>query len=243
MGCRIRFLILCGSPLVIFDMYYKYELHCHTGEVSSCADAPAEQTVKRYKELGYSGIVITDHFSPLTFPASKLFCPQRAADYYLSGYRAALGAAGDNFTVLLGMEIRFFATPNDYLVYGMTEDFIKNSKNLLFSSLKKLHNMLDNKSMLLVQAHPFRGYVRRANPEYLDGAEVFNGKSKNDEENQNALQWAESNGFKILTSGSDYHHLSNKINGGIETDEKIKTNQDLIRVLKSGNYNLIKGDI
>ena len=103
--------------------------------------------------------------------------------------------------------------------------------------------MLDNESMLLVQAHPFRGYVRRANPEFLDGAEVFNGKSKTVEENQNALHWAESNGLKILTSGSDYHHLSNKINGGIETDEKIKTNQDLIRVLKSGNYTLIKGDI
>ena len=224
-------------------MHYKYELHCHTGEVSSCADAPAAETVKRYKELGYSGIVITDHFSPLTFPVSKLFCPQNAADFYLSGYRAALGAAGDDFTVLLGMEIRFFATPNDYLIYGMTEEFIKNSKNLLFSSLKKLHNMLESESMLLIQAHPFRGYVRRADPKFLDGAEVFNGKSKTEEENQKVLQWADSNGLKILTSGSDYHHLSNKINGGIETDEKIKTNSDLIRVLKSGNYELIKGDI
>ena len=97
--------------------------------------------------------------------------------------------------------------------------------------------------MLLIQAHPFRGYVRRADPKFLDGAEVFNGKSKTEEENQKVLQWADSNGLKILTSGSDYHHLSNKINGGIETDEKIKTNSDLIRVLKSGNYELIKGDI
>ena len=42
-------------------MNYKYELHCHTKEVSRCGAVPAAEIVKMYKENGYDGIVITDH--------------------------------------------------------------------------------------------------------------------------------------------------------------------------------------
>lgn len=220
-------------------MPYKYELHCHTGEVSTCADAPAAETVEKYKNAGYSGIVITDHFSGLTFQPYDYFNIKKNAEHYLKGYKAALAAAGKDFTVLLGMEIRFLFTTNDYLVYGATEDFVKNSGNFLFGNLKTLYNKVKSNGMLLVQAHPFRGYVRRANPKYLDGVEVYNGKSKNPQENENSLLWARGEGLSLLTSGSDYHHPNSKISGGIETDEKIKTNSDLLRILRSGEYRLI----
>lgn len=221
-------------------MPFKYELHCHTGEVSTCADAPAAQTVEKYKKAGYDGIVITDHFSGLTFPPSEYFNIKKAADRYLKGYKEALAAAGENFTVLLGMEIRFLCTPNDYLIYGMTEDFVRNSGHLLLSNLKSLYKKVRANKMLLVQAHPFRGYVMRANPRYLDGVEVFNGKYKDPEENEKSLLWAKEKNLSIMTSGSDYHHPDSKINGGIETDEKIKTNEDLLRILRSGKFRLIR---
>ncbi len=220
-------------------MPYKYELHCHTGEVSMCADAPAAQTVERYKKAGYDGIVITDHFSDFTFSPAEYFNIKKAADRYIKGYKEALSAAGEDFTVLLGMEIRFILTPNDYLVYGMTEEFIRNSGHLLFSNLKSLSQKVKENGMLLVQAHPFRGYVMRGNPKYLDGVEVFNGKYKKEDENEKSRLWAEKNNLKIVTSGSDYHHPNSKITGGIETDEKIKTNDDLLRILRSGKYRLI----
>ena len=117
-------------------MSYKYELHCHTGEVSTCADAPAAQIVERYKKAGYDGIVITDHFSGMTFSPFNYFNPQKNAEHYLKGYREALKAAGDDFTVLLGMEIRFFLTRNDYLVYGVTEDFLRLNGDLMAKNLK-----------------------------------------------------------------------------------------------------------
>lgn len=221
-------------------MSYKYELHCHTGEVSTCADAPAAQTVEKYKNAGYDGIVITDHFSGLTFPPHSYFNHKMNAEHYLKGYKAALDAVGDDFTVLLGMEIRFLFTPNDYLVYGIEEDFIKNSGNFLFDNQKTLYKKVKSAGAILVQAHPFRGYVRRANPQFLDGVEVHNGKTKNPVENEKSLLWARKEGLSILTSGSDYHHPDSKISGGIETEEKIRTNSDLLRILRSGEYNLIK---
>lgn len=221
-------------------MSYKYELHCHTGEVSTCADAPAAQTVERYKKAGYDGIVFTDHFSGLTFPPFNYFNHQKNAEHYLKGYRAALQAAGDDFTVLFGMEIRFLLTPNDYLVYGVDEDFVKNFGNFLFDNQKKLYEKVHCAGGILVQAHPFRGYVKRGNPRYLDGVEVFNGKTKNPVENEKSLLWARGEGLTIHTSGSDYHHPDSKIAGGIETEEKITSNADLLRVLRSGEYKLIK---
>ncbi len=222
-------------------MSYKYELHCHTGEVSACADAPAAQSVERYKKAGYDGLVITDHFSGLTFPPYNYFNYKNNAELYLKGYKAAFEAAADSdFTVLLGMEIRFLFNPNDYLVYGIDEDFIRNSGNFLFDNLKKLYSKVKSAGGILVQAHPFRGYIYRGNPKYLDGAEVFNGKTKNPEEDEKALLWARKNDLKVITSGSDYHHPNSLIAGGIETEEKIKSNSDLVRILRSGAYKLIK---
>lgn len=221
-------------------MTYKYELHCHSGEVSTCADAPAAQTVERYKKAGYSGIVFTDHYSGLTFPPYNYFNPQKNAGHYLKGYRAALEAAGDDFTVLLGMEIRFLLTVNDYLVYGIDEDFVRNAGNFLFDNPQKLYQKVHSAGGIVVQAHPFRKHVKRGDSRYLDGVEVFNGKTKNPAENESSLMWARGEGLSIHTSGSDYHHPDSKIAGGIETEEKIRNNADLIRILRSGEYKLIK---
>ena len=41
---------------------YKYDIHTHTSEVSPCGKVEAEKVVELYKEAGYTGIVITDHY-------------------------------------------------------------------------------------------------------------------------------------------------------------------------------------
>ena len=46
--------------------------------------------------------------------------------------------------------------------------------------------------------------------------------------------------MKIKTSGSDCHRKTGVALGGIITTEPIKTNDDLVRILKSGDYKLIK---
>lgn len=54
------------------------------------------------------------------------------------------------------------------------------------------------------------------------------------------MNWAEENNMKIRTSGSDFHRPSNLAKGGIATTRKIKTNKDLIEVLVSGDFSIIK---
>ncbi|MDD6276000.1 MAG: hypothetical protein PUB20_04165 [Clostridia bacterium] len=220
---------------------YKYELHTHTAEVSPCAASAAADTVALYKEHGYDGLVITDHYSPMTFMNHGIIKPQNSADYYLTGYRNALAAAGDEFTVLLGMEMRFYGNGNDYLVYGVTEDFIRNNGNLMIYYPRRFHNLTAKNNMIFVQAHPFRPYIFRTNPRFLDGCEVYNAKDSEKGTNEKALEWADKHNMKIRTGGADFHREAHIVNmSGIMTDTKIKTNNDLVEVLKNGDFEIIK---
>ncbi|MDD6728012.1 MAG: PHP domain-containing protein [Eubacteriales bacterium] len=217
-------------------MEYKYELHCHTGCVSRCGRVEPEKIVKLYKEQGYSGIVVTDHYSPMTFTPN--WCPQKQIDFYLSGYRRMKKAAGDDFTVLLGIELRHYGTANDYLIYGIDEDFLYNSGNLMTVWEKGVHRRAKDRGYLVYQAHPFRVGIRRCNPDYIDGVEVYNGKTGKDM-NDMAYQWAKEND-KLMVSGSDFHTEKNLARGGIITNTEIKTNADLLKVLKSKDFEMIK---
>ncbi len=219
-------------------MKYKYELHCHTKEVSLCGQVPAAEIVKMYKDAGYNGIVITDHYSPMTYKPNVVARPQTVVDFYISGYKEALRAADDDFTVLLGMEIRYYATANDYLVYGVTEDFLRNNGNLMKIYPKKFYELAKKNNMIVVQAHPFREWMIRTSPRYLDGAEVHNGKT-DIVRNKKAMDWVNENKMQIKISGSDFHRPKNLAQGGIITNEPIKTNDDLLRILRSGDYELI----
>lgn len=217
-------------------MKYKYELHCHTGCVSQCGRVQPEEIVKLYKEKGYNGIVVTDHYSPLTFKPN--WCPQKQVDFYLEGYRRMKKTAGDDFTVLLGMELRHYGTANDYLVYGVEEDFLYSAGNLMVPWEKKAFKMLHDRGYMIFQAHPFRPGIRRCNPELIDGIEVYNGKC-NRKENEKAMNWARENNL-LVCSGSDFHTIKNLALGGIITDEPINNNDDLLRILKAQAFERIE---
>ena len=221
-------------------MKYKYELHCHTGDVSVCGHVPAAALVARYRAAGYSGVVITDHYSPMTFTGLSHIRPQDYPERYLAGYRAAKQAAGPDFTVLLGMELRFYATWRDYLVYGVDEAFLTQNGNLMAKYIRRFSALAKESGLIVVQAHPFRPPITRCAPRFLDGAEVYNAKDRHTDRNARALQWAEQEGLAVLTSGSDFHRQEDALFGGIETEEPIFTNEDLKRILLSGDYKLLR---
>ena len=41
---------------------FRYETHLHTAEGSACASASGAEQARRYKAIGYDGIIVTDHF-------------------------------------------------------------------------------------------------------------------------------------------------------------------------------------
>ena len=216
---------------------YRYELHCHTGLVSRCATIEPKKLVRRYEAAGYDGIVLTDHYSPMTFFGRHLFAPQKELDRYLASYHELKAYCGSAFTVLLGMELRHYGTVNDYLVYGVEEDWLKQQGNMLLWNEKTMSRRLHEQGYLVYQAHPYRPLIKRCDPALLDGIEVFNGHT-NEEHNREALLWAERNGTPMI-GGSDTHRVTDRLCGGICTRTPITTNEDLLRVLKEQKYELI----
>ena len=219
------------------------ELHAHTKDTSRCAEVSADELVALYRAAKTDTLVITDHMSPSTFEAypENSLCWQERVDIFLRGYRAAKAAAGDSLTVLLGMELRFDrkGDNNDYLVYGVTEDFLYQNENLLEMRLSRFAELAHQNGLLLFQAHPFRDGMRIIPPAYLDGIEVCNACVRHDSRNAIAAEWAQLHGLRG-SAGSDFHRPEDVARGGIFTDKKIESNQDLLAVLRAGRYMLRK---
>ena len=222
---------------------FKTELHSHTSETSNCGKASAKELVKAYIENGYSTVVITDHLSTHTYfryDYDNMSWDEKI-DVFVRGYKAALAAAQGKINVLFGMEVRFDSTDsnNDYLVFGIDEKFLRENRDIIDMDIKSFSKLAHENGLLIYQAHPFRNEMTITRPKYLDGIEVYNGCVRHNSNNDIAEIWAEKYDLG-KTSGSDFHELGDEARAGIITECEIKTNEDLIRVLKSENYELIK---
>ena len=220
----------------------KFELHAHTKENDICVNMTADAIVNAYKAVGYDGIVITNHFFGLSLEWYKdelAGCTHKEIiDYYLKGYKAAK-ATGDaiGMTVLLGLELRFDGTINDYLVYGVDEDFLYNSPLLSTLNLDSFLKILPTDA-IVYQAHPFRNDMTITDPMKLYGIEVYNGGTSEDR-NEMAEVWAEKFSLKKI-SGSDFHAIHHLARGGVIFEQDVKDSKHLVEELKLGRYSLIK---
>lgn len=222
---------------------FKTELHCHSKEVSECAQASAMELVKLYKDAGYSTIVLTNHFANFTYNYLNSRNWQDWIDKYLYGYELLKSEAKGILEVLFAIEIRPIDSPNDYLLYGIGEGLLRESENLYCLSVKQLSNFCRQHGVLMIQAHPFREGMQMTPNWLLDGIEVFNGSIgghyEADSHNDRAKSYAQH--FKLIkTSGSDLHYPTDKILGGIRTSQKITSVNQLVDILKSGKYTLIE---
>ena len=219
-------------------MKYKTELHAHTNEVSPCADLPANEVAERYIAAGYTTVTVTNHYCDYVIDrAGKSW--QEKCDHFLSGYRLMKEYAGDRLNVLLGCELRFTENFNDYLIMGMTEDFLYEHPDLHHMTLKSFSALARESGLLVVQAHPFRNGMTVMDSKYLDGVEVFNGHSGHHSRNYLADELSRRYGL-IRTSAADFHHPYHTADvAGIITDTPITSTEQLVSVLRSGDYTLI----
>ena len=225
---------------------YKYELHSHTSECDRDAFLSARELVRLYKDAGYDGMVITDHyierFYTLWFPEEvKGLTHEQQVTRWLKGFRTAREEGEKiGFTVLPGAEVRFDNYPNDYLLYGLHEEFFYTVPRL--NELKNVSRLLAlmPENVCVVHAHPFRDGMAVAAPTGLFGIEAYNGGT-DPFRNELAHRFADHYGLS-KTSGSDIHDMTRLAKGGIETPHRIRTPEDLSRVLRSGEYRLIEND-
>ena len=198
---------------------HKLDTHVHTSETSPCGKVSASELVHLYERSGYTGIVITDHYYVDLFDRLGRKSWEEKVEVLLQGYRNASKEADKlKLRVILGMEITFNESPNDYLVYGIDEDFLKNNPELYKLGLAEFKRLAEKNSLLVFQAHPFRIMLTRADPKHLDGVEIYNGNPRHDSMNHLAYSFALKHNLKML-SGSDFHQLCDLARGGVLVPE------------------------
>ncbi len=209
-----------------------YDLHVHTSNVSGCGRVPGKGVVQQYSQIGYQGVVITDHyFEGYFYGLGDMFWKDKVKKY-LSGYVEA-----QNFglrvgvDVFLGIEIQFHNDPNDYLVYGITPEFLVKYPKLYDLGLEEFRLLATENNLLIYQAHPFRSYNSPAKAKLLDGVEVHNGNPRHCSNNHKALDFAKQHQLRMI-SGSDFHQPEDLGRGGVVFKEKIKSNLHLVDLLR-----------
>ena len=218
-------------------MKYLYDTHVHTKESSRCGETSAADIVARYKSLGYDGICITDHIHTSGFNWLGGSTYDEQVENWLKGYRIAKSFEDENFTVILGMELRFTENENDYLVFGFDEEFLHSMNLANIPTLEDFAPIAKKNNLVIIQAHPFREGMTVKNPELVDGFEVYNGHGGHDSRNPIARAWAE-RFSKLMTSGSDFHYVSEKEHGGLYFEERLLTSRQVADAILKNNYSL-----
>ena len=223
---------------------YRYETHCHCCWCSACARSAPQEMAEAYWKAGYAGMILTDHFLRGNSAVDRSLPWEEKARKYFDAYEAARDWAADkDFDVLFGLE-HHYGDGKEVLTYGIDLPFLLEHPDIDKLPLSEYARLVHEAGGFLSMAHPYRdrGYINMSvgpQPEYLDGAEVYNFYNL-PPENDRAVLLAEQ--YRLLpTSGGDEHSDRGASIGksGIALKRRVSTGEELVTELKSGDYRLI----
>lgn len=211
---------------------YKYETHLHTFPVSRCSKSSVRESLEYYKELGYDGVFLTNHFLDGNINIDKSKPYREKLEFYFSDYEEGLKIGKElGIKVFLGVELSDHGT--DFLVYGLDKQwFLDHPEIMEMDRTAELQLMMDS-GALVIQAHPFRGRNPiRLFPRWVHGVEV--GNAHDVDTNALALQYCRHYGL-IEFAGSDNHRgPGQRVLAGICCQQPISSVEDFIEKVKSG---------
>lgn len=219
---------------------FKFDAHVHTSEGSACAQTTGAEMADAYKEKGYSGIIITDHFFNGNSSVPRELPWEEKIELLCKGYEHAKKRGDEiGLTVLFGWEFAYASS--DFLTYGLDKQWLLDNPQIMEMPIWDYADFARKSGGFVVHAHPFRlwGYVSKITliPRNIDAVEIIN-MSNFREENERAEWYAKSYGFPV-TAGSDAHNANALPCGGIITETEIKTSADYAEAVRSGNLELI----
>ena len=200
------------------------DLHIHTKRLSPCSEMDPEEAASEAKKIGLDGICFTEH--------NKVWDPQEILKIEKKS----------EISIFQGIEID--TTEGHVLVFGLQKNFQG------ITPIEDLRQMVNDVNGFMIAAHPFRGFllfgfsklqmdVDDASKNHLfkfvDGIEIFSGRQTL-KENDFSSQVCDSLNLRPI-GGSDAH--STKDIGRCVTifENKIESQEDLIRELKTGRFN------
>jgi hypothetical protein len=226
-------------------MPYLYETHLHTSQASACGVSRGHEYISKYKDLGYTGVIITDHFFGGNSAVSRSLPWKRRIELFCKGWEDAREeGARKGLDVFFGWEQTYDG--DDYLIYGLDKAWLMEHPESASWSRKQQFEKVSRAGGCVVQAHPFRQhfYIRRVTlaSALVHGVEAANGG--NQEQSYDALAWAYAKKLGLpVTAGSDIHSADDvrkEIVFGVWLDKKMETIADYVAAVKGNHISSLK---
>lgn len=213
---------------------FRLELHAHSSPASGCSEVPADELVRAFKNAGYDGMAITNHFiSDSEHSESK----EKAIEKFKKDLYIA-HETGDKLGIKIytGAELRFYKESyNDYLFFGYDTDELPEIFDWLNTDLETFVREYKKENSLLIQAHPFRDDMMKIDPKLVDAMEAYNVHQNHNGRVAVASLYAAEHG-KIMTVGSDYHHPNFEGISATRTKILPKDEAELISIIKNEDF-------
>ena len=213
----------------------------HSSEVSGCAIKTAAAQVQHYKNKGYAGVIITDHFTNGFTNCPGYLSWNDKMRFTASGYEAAK-KEGDKLGIDVFFGWEFTIRGSDFLTYGLDLDFLFAHPNIDRLPINEYSAVVRRNGGYLAQAHPYKDdyYVEYKFPvdhRFVDAIEVYN-SSVPEYVNKKAFKFANKYDLPML-AGTDSHGRHGQFHSGIELNEKAESIFDIIEAIKSREVKLI----
>ncbi len=217
---------------------YLYETHMHTCQASACSDTRGRDYIQRYLDLGYTGIILTDHFFRGNCRIDRSLPWRERIHLFCSGYEDALEEG-----LKRGLDVFFGWEENmagdEYLIYGLDKQWLLDHPEMEHWTRREQFEQVHRYGGCVIQAHPFRqrGYIQtiHLSPFLVDGVEVCNAGNE-PEWNAQALQYGKRLGLP-MTAGSDNHRIVTTVEertAGVILDRRLTDIADYVSLIRSG---------
>ena len=224
---------------------YIYETHLHTSEGSACGRACASDIVHAYKDAGYTGIIITEHFFYGNTAADRKLPWNEWVESFCKGYENAYEEGKKaGLQVFFGWESGYDGT--EFLVYGLDKSWLLAHPEIRDAGVPEQYSLVHEAGGMVIHAHPFReaGYIPeiRLFPEYVDGVETINASHSGTLAKSRCMGHPEFNDFATQyatqhrlarTAGSD-QHSTEMVYGGMVFNRRLADIHDYIRAVLGG---------
>lgn len=221
---------------------YTFETHMHTSEVSACALSSAADMARFYKNLGYRGIVVTDHFFNGNTAITSYLPWEKKIELFCRGFENAK-SEGDriDLRVFFGWEYCYHGT--EFLTYGLDKEWLLTHPEVMNWGVEEYLKRARADGGFIIHAHPFRQapyiWKTRLFPGHTDAVEAINMRNPDTAYDQRAYHYAAEHDL-IMTSGSDAHDTDTLPGGGIRFAKDIESMEDFISTVRSGKgYDLL----
>ena len=217
-------------------MPFLYETHMHTCQASACGKSTGKEHARFYKEQGFDGIIVTDHFFGGNTSVDCTLPWEERIDRFWSGYEDAK-EEGDRIglDVFFGLEQNFGF--DEYLIYGLTKEYMKAHPEMERWTRRQQLEEVHKAGGCVIQAHPFRMrfYMDRIRlgQQFADGIEVANaGNERLDD--ARARRYGLEKGL-VMTAGSDNHRSPASSLFGVMLEKRLTSIDDYVKIILDRN--------